>query len=230
MSKTLVSLVLCTLFATAQAQFPPLEISLDDVQAPVLGTAEISVRAGSNWQNITAIRGSIQFDPSVIDQPTMTFWGLSHPTGAMFQNPSSGVLTYQWASLISTGPTLSPGDVVFTLQFTVTGGVGSTSAVDFSNNPETLFWANGFGWSGNNFSIINGAVTVVVGGDLIFANGFDPSTVMVPFSTSTSQLFSAPPGITPSSTFVCKQPPHPVSTTPLAATNPHPAAPQKSAP
>ncbi len=169
--------VLITLLLLAQplsAQFPPLEINLDQVEASVNGLAEASLRAGTNWQNITEIRGSIIFDPMVVDEPVLIFWGLSNPGGALIQDQGGGVLTYQWESLISIGPTLNPGDVVFTLQFEVTGGVGSATPLDFSSTPEPLFWANGFGWSGNNHSISNGSVTIVVGDDLIFKSDFDP--------------------------------------------------------
>jgi hypothetical protein len=174
MFRVIVIFMLCSLPELVYAQFPPLEISLDEVQAPVLGPAELSVRAGNNWQNITSIRGSIVFDPLVINQPVLSFWGLTSPAGTI-QNPAPGVVTFEWGSIISVGPNLNPGDVVFSLQFDVTGGVGSTSVLDFSNSPEPLFWANGLGWSGNNFSIINGSVTVVVGDDLIFADDFDSS-------------------------------------------------------
>ncbi len=155
------------------AQFPPLEISLDEVEAPVNGTAVVSMRAGNNWQNITEIEGTIVFDTLVIDQPMVSFWGLSNPNGAVFQDAGAGRFTFEWESLISIGPTLNSGDVVFTLQFNVIGGVGSASQVNLSNVPVQLYWVNGFGWNGNNFDVINGSVTVVVGDDLIFKHGFD---------------------------------------------------------
>ncbi len=155
------------------SQFPPLEINADQVQATPNSTIEVSVRAGNNWQNIIEIQGTITFDDTVINDVEMIFWGLTNPTGVVFTDMGSGVLIFDWASLISIGPTLNAGDVVFTLQFNVLGVPKDVTPVDFSSTPELLYWENGFGWSGNNFDISNGSVTVIAPDDLIFSNGFE---------------------------------------------------------
>jgi len=148
-------------FCTAWAQFPPIEISADDVQTGLGGTVEVPIRAGTNWQNITAFNGTIIFDETTIGWDQMTFWGLTNPTGANFVYQGSGVLTFTWTSLISIGPTLNPGDIIFTLRFNVIGSAGQISPVAFNSNPQAMFWANGFGWSGNNFTETNGSVEIV---------------------------------------------------------------------
>ena len=139
-------------------------MSADQVVTPGGTTVDVSVRAGTNWQNITTINGTIVFDTTVITYSQMSFWGLTFPQGATFTYQGGGVLTWTWTSLITIGPTLQQGDIVFTLQFNVVGPAGSVSPITFTSNPQPLFWFNGFGWSGNNFSLTNGSVTVLCGG------------------------------------------------------------------
>lgn len=150
-------------FSFVQAQFPPLEMNMDVVTVPGGSVADVSLRAGQNWQNITTIRGTIQFDTTVIEYSTMSYWGLSNPGGATFTYQGGGILTYTWNSLITIGPTLSAGDIVFTLQFNAIGATGSMSPVNLVSSPQVLYWANGFGWSGNNFTSSNGQVNISCG-------------------------------------------------------------------
>ncbi|MEZ5471458.1 MAG: hypothetical protein R3E90_06740 [Marinicella sp.] len=171
--KTTILVVLMFAVQIVFAQYPPLELSVDQVGAYPNQAVEVSVRAGNNFQNITALNGTLIFDPLVIQQPMLTYWGLSHPAGASFANPQPGVLTYDWTSLITIGPTLSVGDVVYTLSFDVSGGVGSESTINLDSIPTPLYWENGFGWSGNNFSVSSGMVTVIQHPDLIFEDGFE---------------------------------------------------------
>ncbi len=156
------------------AQFPPLEISADDVLAMPNKTIQVSIRAGSNWQNITSLNGTILFDTLILDNVELAFWGLSNPGGAVFSDLGGGFLTFNWESLISVGTYLNQGDVVFTLQFDVIGVEGDVSLIAFVTNPEPMYWENGFGWTGNNFSITDGSITVIsTDGDIIFYDGFE---------------------------------------------------------
>lgn len=139
-------------------------MSADMVTTPSGALVDVSVRAGTNWQNITTLSGTITFDTTVITYSQMSFWGLNFPNNAVFTYQGGGVLTWTWQSLITIGPSLNNGDIVFTLQFNVVGGAGSSSPVTFTNSPTPLFWFNGFGWSGNNFALTNGLVTVICGG------------------------------------------------------------------
>lgn len=159
-------ILLLLLFGSSslKAQFPALEMSADQVVTPGGTTVDVSVRAGQNWQNITTINGTINFDTTIITYSQMSFWGLSFPQGATFTYQGGGVLTWTWTSLITIGPTLNQGDVVFTLQFNVVGAAGTVSPVNFVSSPEPLYWFNGFGWSGNNFALTQGSVTVLCGG------------------------------------------------------------------
>ena len=53
-------------------------------------------------------------------------------------------------------------NIVFTLRFNVVGNLGSSPLI-LIGSPQPLFWENGFGWSGNNFSITNGSITIDCG-------------------------------------------------------------------
>lgn len=167
MKKFLSSVILLLFFIlggnSLKAQFPALEISADMVSAASGSTVDVSVRAGQNWQNITTLNGTITFDTTVITYNSMVFWGLSFPQGATFTYLGGGVLTWTWTSLITIGPTLMAGDPVFTLRFNVVGAGGTSSPVTMGSTPQAFFWANGFGWSGTNFSQTNGLVTVTCG-------------------------------------------------------------------
>jgi PKD repeat protein len=66
-------------------------------------------------------------------------------------------------SLITVGPTLSQGTVIYTLRFNAVGAPGSVSPVNFTGSAQPQFWNNGFGWSGNNFNAVNGSVTLICG-------------------------------------------------------------------
>ena len=157
----------------AFAQFPPLEISADQVQTIPSNTIDVSIRAGTNWQNITEIQGTIIFDYNVVNEVQMIYWGLSNPLGAVFTDLGGGFLIFDWESLISIGPSLSQDEIVFTLQFNVIGAVGDVSPVYFSSTPELMYWENGIGWSGNNFTISDGSVSVIAPDDVIFYDGFE---------------------------------------------------------
>ena len=152
--------LLITFFANSQT-YPPLEISADIVSTSTGVTVDVPIKAGTNWQNITSLRGTITFDTNVITWNQMSFWGLSNPGGAVFTYQGNGLITFTWMSVISIGPSLSAGSTVFTLRFNAVGSGGQVSPITFSNTPQILFWNNGFGWSGNNFNVTNGSVTIL---------------------------------------------------------------------
>lgn len=153
-------LVFGLLLSTAWAQYPPLEISADDELTTSPGTVEVPIRAGTNWQNIVNFGGSITFDTTVITYNQISYWGLSNPSGATFTYVGGGVITYQWYSLISVGPSLSAGQIAFTIKFNVVGNVGDISPVTFTNQPQNQYWNNGFGWFGG-YAATNGSVEIV---------------------------------------------------------------------
>jgi len=179
--KYLFSLIVLLVFAsfnTTQGQvYPDLEFSIENTIAQTSSTADVSFFAGTNWQNITSFSGTVTFDTTKITWNSMSFWGLSNPGGANFTYLGGGVLSFTWTSLITIGPTLSPGSTIFTLTFNTVGSPGDVSPVTFSGSPQPAAWQNGFGWSGNNFLQSNGSVTLTCG-------------VPVPAFTSTATNYS----------------------------------------
>lgn len=153
-------LLLGPLVVFSQA-YPPLEFSVDHVTAGSSGTVDVSVHAGTNWQNITTFNGTFLFNPAVITWNSLAAWGLSYPQGATFSSPSAGVVTFTWSSLISVGPTIPNGGTIFTMRFNIVGSPGNVSPVTFAGSPQAMYWYSGFGWSGNNFNQTNGSVTLV---------------------------------------------------------------------
>lgn len=151
--------ILLTVTTTAQT-YPPLQIDASMVSTATGVTVDVPITAGTNWQNITSLQGTITFDTTIITWNQMSFWGLSNPGGAVFTYRGAGVVTYTWASLITVGPTLTAGSTVFTLRFNAVGTGGQVSPIAFTSTPQVLFWNNGFGWSGNNFTATNGSVTI----------------------------------------------------------------------
>lgn len=143
------------------AQFPPLEMSADDVQATAPGTVEVPIRAGTNWQNITQFAGTVTFDTTIITYDQVSYWGLTNPSGMVFTYVGGGILTYSWSSLITIGPSLNNNDIIFTLKFNAVGSTGDISPVAFTNTPLDTYWANGFGWNGDNFTQTNGSVEII---------------------------------------------------------------------
>ena len=141
--------------------YPPLQFNIANVTSPASGTVDVNLTAGSNWQNITRFEGTFVFNPSIITWNSMANWGLSNPAGATFTLQSPGVLRFTWMSLITVGPTLSSGTTIFTLRFNVVGSPGNVSPVTFDGSAQAMFWNNGFGWSGTNFAVGNGSVTLV---------------------------------------------------------------------
>ncbi|MDG1333326.1 MAG: PKD domain-containing protein [Crocinitomicaceae bacterium] len=153
-------LVFGLLLTNAWAQpYPPLEITADHEFTTSPASVEVPIRAGTNWQNITAIGGTIIFDTTIITYDQISYFGLSNPRGATFTYVGGGVLTYQWFSLISIGPTLNAGDIVFTIKFNAVGNVGDVSPVAFTFLPQNEYWNNGFGWSGG-YASTDGSVTI----------------------------------------------------------------------
>lgn len=156
--------IACLCFGIVRAQgYPPLEMSADSVIGLTGGTVDVPVRAGTNWQNITTINGSIQFDTTVISWNSMSYWGLNFPQNANFTYQGGGIITWTWTSLITVGPTLSQGDIVFTIRFNAVGNPGDKSPFTFVSSPTPLYWANGFAWSGNNFTLQQGEVELICG-------------------------------------------------------------------
>jgi PKD repeat protein len=160
MKKRILILLLTIFPLVSFAQYPPLELVIGTVTSGATGTVDVPVMAGSNFQNIVQLQGTFTFNPAVVSWNSMQSWGLTNIAGASFVNGTSGTISFNWASLISVGPTLSAGSVLFNLRFNVVGAVGTSSPVGFVGSPQAMNWGNGFGWGGSNFAITNGLINI----------------------------------------------------------------------
>lgn len=156
--KLLFLLVFLPIFSFSQ--YPPKPFTIGTMVVGTGGTVEVPVTADSNWQNMTQFKGTFTFDPTVITWNSMTNWGLTYPAGAIFTQTTPGVVTLNFSTLISIGGSLPPGGLIFNLKFNVIGAVGTSSAINFTGSPQSMYWSNGFGWSGSNFTVNPGSVTI----------------------------------------------------------------------
>lgn len=153
--KKYIYIILFTLISVnAQAQFPDLFLKIDSITTNTGQTVNLVVRADSNFQNITNIKGTIVWDTNVIQYNSISSFGINAGMNAMNMSHfdesqvSSGKLGFNYSSFITIGPTLAKGDEFFTINFDVTGAAGTQSVVSLSSDMNSLSWNNGFGWNG----------------------------------------------------------------------------------
>ena len=156
----LAALFLILLPLLAFSQYPPLGLNAGSLTTGPGGTVDVPITAGANWSNITQVACTFTFDPTKITFNSMQNWGLSNPSGAIFGSSTPGVVTFTWTSLITIGPSLPAGGLVFNLRFNVIGAIGDTSPVTITNTPQNHTWSNGFGWGGSNFTLTQGQVAI----------------------------------------------------------------------
>ncbi|MCB9235856.1 MAG: PKD domain-containing protein [Bacteroidia bacterium] len=144
------------------AQYPPIDVSLSNVVGNSGSTVDVVMYPGTGFSNITTFNGTITWDTSIIHFNSIPSHVFSNPMGSIFNTSQAvnGILTYNYSSFITVGTYVSNGNPIFSIRFDVVGYGGQVSPVDFANSPVARYWANGFGWSGNNFIGSNGSVTV----------------------------------------------------------------------
>jgi type IX secretion system substrate protein/PKD domain-containing protein len=100
--------------------------------------------------NVTNLEGSIVWDTSVATFDTISSFALPYFDANTFDltNSANGVITFEWAHLITIGSTLPDSSVIFTLRFDVVGTSGDSTLVELTNTPVALYWYNFAAWSG----------------------------------------------------------------------------------
>ncbi|RMG96596.1 MAG: HYR domain-containing protein, partial [Chloroflexi bacterium] len=94
-------------------------------------TASVDVVV-QNFVDIASLQFSVNWDPAVLSFSTTSNLNLA---GALFgtANTGSGELTFSWAD--PAGQTLPDNSTIFTIEFNVVGGVGTSSQVAITGNP-----------------------------------------------------------------------------------------------
>ena len=134
-------------------------VATDVTTAP--GTlVEVEVSIGDDLWNCNGFAGSITWDVSVAEYSSITDFGsLFNPDMDIndfnISQVGSGIISWEWFPTFTIGPTLSDGDLMFTIQFQAVGLDGDYTDITFSNSPEPLYWNSG-GINSGTFNGTNG--------------------------------------------------------------------------
>lgn len=90
-----------------------------------------------NFDHIAGVQGTIGFDPGVVNYIDVEQYGVPGMTGANFGETmvNSGVLTYSWNSLTTSGESLPDSSILFAIKYQVIGPGGSSTDISFLNAP-----------------------------------------------------------------------------------------------
>jgi len=116
-----------------------------------------------NFTDIQTIQGSINWDPSVLSFTGVQNLGLPGFTpdgGFNTGNVASGNLGFVWFDNTGSNPvTLPDGTVIFEVCFDVIGSSGSSSSIDFTDNPTSIEIGDSSG-TALDFFTNSGSITV----------------------------------------------------------------------
>ncbi len=151
-SVTFSMLLLLSLNSYAQG-YPKVGLFGDSVTTASGSLVHVRITVDS-FQNMNNLNGSMTWDTSVATYDTVLYPFLSNWNwGFNTSNVANGELSFQHSSVFTIGPTLSDGDSIFSLRFLAKGAAGTSTKVNFSNIPVSLYWFNGFGWNGTIDSV-----------------------------------------------------------------------------
>ncbi len=96
------------------------------------------------FNGVLALEGSFGWDTLKLQYVGIGNFGLPGMSSTNFGIPLSvrGALTFVWTDGSSAGTTLPDGTLMFNILFKAIGNVGAVGAVNFTNNPLTLFAAD----------------------------------------------------------------------------------------
>lgn len=162
-------------FASLQAFAQNLDIAATDVEAAPGTLTNIVVTIESDLWNCNGISGSISWDPAVASYSSISDFGvLFNPAMDIgdfdIGDVSSGVISWEWFPTFTVGPTLSPGDPLFTIEFEAIGENGTYTDITFSDFPVDLWWNSG-GTSSGTFNTDDGSITI---GGINVTGCYDP--------------------------------------------------------
>lgn len=151
-------------FVWSQQNYPRLGHFADSATVASGNMVDIHVTVDS-FQNITSLTGTIVWDTAIAELDTVFTPNLGSNWNWVWNWPGAvnGQLNFQHYNLITVGPNMNTGDTIYTMRFLAKGNPGSSTQVGWSSSPTTLFWNNGFGWSGS-IDTIPGLITISGGG------------------------------------------------------------------
>ena len=99
-----------------------------------LATVAVQV---SGFGGVTTFQFTMQWDPSALQFNSVGSFGLPELDLGKFNTSSAtsaGVLTVSWDDPLAVGTVLADGSVIFAVQFTAVGAIGSSAQVSFSDS------------------------------------------------------------------------------------------------
>ncbi|MEZ4931803.1 MAG: HYR domain-containing protein [Saprospiraceae bacterium] len=139
----------------AQVNFsvPTIETCNATVSVPIIVTG---------FTNITAFSYSMYWDENILSFNSVGAFNLQHLNNPDFglTQTGSGFYTLAWVDDDGSGETLADGTTIYTIEFTVLGGMGDFSDIEFSNMPTQIIVGSGFPPASVPVTTTNGLVTV----------------------------------------------------------------------
>jgi hypothetical protein len=194
MKKSLFISIACLFaFVTSNAT---ISIIMPNMTGPKGTLITIPVKV-TNFQNLIAMQGTIQFDHAIVHCKSIQGFGLQYLdiNDFGFNDTATGKLTFAWTDDDLSGKSLSDSSVVFSVTFKIVGNPGQTSPLSFINTPTQMEFSDvSYNVVPNN--PVNGSITVssVVGVNQTSAinDGIQLLNYPNPFSEETNIEFSFP--------------------------------------
>lgn len=100
----------------------------------------------NGFTNISAFSYSMEWDETVLDFDSVGAFNLAYLDSPDFGSAqqANGIVTTAWIDNDGVGKSRPNGTVIYRVYFTVIGSVGSTSLVQFKDNPTPIIAAEGF--------------------------------------------------------------------------------------
>ncbi|MBK8565583.1 MAG: HYR domain-containing protein [Saprospiraceae bacterium] len=141
---------------TAQVSF-----SVPNIEScPNQTTVSVPVTV-SGFSNISAFSYSMEWNEAVLDFDSVGAFNLAYLDAPDFgtTQQANGIITTAWIDNDGVGKSRPNGTVIYRVYFTVIGPVGSTSLVQFKDNPTPIIAAQGFPPVVVPVTTIDGSVT-----------------------------------------------------------------------
>lgn len=172
--KKLFTLILIAFSMSAFAQVN-LDIAATHVEAAPGTITNVEITIESDLWNCNGIAGSIHWDPLVAAYSTISDFGILFNPAMVIGDfdlsaTGDGIISWTWFPTFTVGPSLVPGELLFTIEFLAVGDDGTFTDITFSNSPENLWWNSG-GIQTGTFDGDDGSITV---GGLNLTGCYDP--------------------------------------------------------
>ncbi len=125
------------LMAQVNFSVPTLETCGDTVSVPI---------AVTDFTNITAFSYSMHWDETILQFDSIGAFNLQHLDGPDFGTTQTGMgfYTAAWVDNDGSGESAANGTIIYRVYFTVLGGMGTSSTIEFNGTPTPIVVGSGF--------------------------------------------------------------------------------------